>query len=628
MNDQAPAADDSEQQGQPSMSPTTNQTSHETFHNDTNLHASSIDSDHESDRVTRVREQDALYPPVALGVAIGTPVPPLPQSPPTSPPSSSFSPVIPTPENNPITNKPTTSSPIGSTINATINTTTNEQDERNLTQLEQDILAKSKSRSGHGAVAGSLAQLEQDVMSKASSTAVSVSSSTMTQQQQEQVSQLERMEQDLLARKRQPPMPYLSMQQPTTTPISPTTNAPSSPLPVFQSPPPLLEEESVPTGSGVYSSIYGSSIAATTPSSSSMPSSIRTAMVTREPPPPIHSNNDMHRSLEPGMDTFRSVNNTLDVGIVECPPPAAAHPADEETASGQAPYHDAPVTMGAGVPLPRVSSSSSSSSSENLSLEPNDSVHGSPPQPMREIHHDVHPPAESAAIPYSPDLEDVPMGIQAELATYDVVDAIGVAVIASDEEVEHMERQRRKRIYGGGCALLLLILLAVILPVSLTVSKNNSVKVVNAPPTQAPSRAPSSMPSMAPTSDALQSTAYCLRTQSIVSPDSLASRSTPQYQALTWITKDDTFTIARNVDCQDEGFRQRYAMAVWYFAVDGETWGICNRNNTSCTASSWLSSDASECTWYKVQCDDNVHVSSVNFGTYRLWMVVLFSRYI
>lgn len=99
----------------------------------------------------------------------------------------------------------------------------------------------------------------------------------------------------------------------------------------------------------------------------------------------------------------------------------------------------------------------------------------------------------------------------------------------------------------------------------------------------------------------------------------LETSGTPQNRAFNWLTKQDSLFV-----CPDDrqSVRQRYTLAVVYFAVDGDSWDKCSRKNRTCTTmvggklrsfASYLSSD-DVCKWFGVSCDGAGDITHVLLG--------------
>lgn len=70
-------------------------------------------------------------------------------------------------------------------------------------------------------------------------------------------------------------------------------------------------------------------------------------------------------------------------------------------------------------------------------------------------------------------------------------------------------------------------------------------------------------------------------------------------QALGWIIDDDEF----NLTADSESLEERYILAVFYFALDGQNWTMEKKP--------WLS-NSSHCSWFGVICDDNENIEALH----------------
>lgn len=190
-----------------------------------------------------------------------------------------------------------------------------------------------------------------------------------------------------------------------------------------------------------------------------------------------------------------------------------------------------------------------------------------------------------------------------------VVDATGVAVVMSEEEEIQIEKRKYKKYLILAFLCMVLIAVAIVVPVVLTVGK-----VEPAAPSMAPSQAPSMAPSSAPTSGRLD--AIIQRLTSVSSADALQTKSSPQYKAAQWVSEEDE--LALPID--DPQLLQRYLLAVFYFAMNGDDWMHCGREDPICGGDpdedSWLSG-SSECIWLGNRCVDDVNVDRIFFGKYQ-----------
>ena len=221
---------------------------------------------------------------------------------------------------------------------------------------------------------------------------------------------------------------------------------------------------------------------------------------------------------------------------------------------------------------------------------------------------DVAPVAHVAQDPEAPIYNDSGYGeaegIQAFVADT-VVDATGVAVILSEEEEERMERRRNKKLIIRVGIVGSIIILAIVILASVFAGGSPAP-----PPTDAPSEAPTMAPTFAPTTSSFS--VFADKFAPFSGTDVFSDRSTPQYKALQWITRDDDLSQGLT----DQRLVQRYILAVFYYAVGGNNWTKCNLGDTKCVdddLNSWLS-ETNECTWLGLSCDDQDLIDEINFG--------------
>lgn len=191
-----------------------------------------------------------------------------------------------------------------------------------------------------------------------------------------------------------------------------------------------------------------------------------------------------------------------------------------------------------------------------------------------------------------------------------VVDALGVAVVISEEEEEKLERRKYKRYLCFAFLCMCLIAVAIVVPVVLVVGEKKTMA-----PTIAPSEAPSMTPSVAPTSIRLDTIIEGLIPVS--GEEAFMNRSSPQYLAADWVADLDPLMLS----IEDPKLVQRYILAVFYFSMNGDEWESCGRNDRVCAgntdATTWLS-DSDECTWLANRCKDNANVDQIFFSKYAV----------
>jgi hypothetical protein len=191
-----------------------------------------------------------------------------------------------------------------------------------------------------------------------------------------------------------------------------------------------------------------------------------------------------------------------------------------------------------------------------------------------------------------------------------VVDALGVAVVKSEEEEEKLERRKYKRYLCLFFLCMCLIAVAVVVPVVLVAGKQGPVA-----PAIAPSEVPSMTPSVAPTSIRLDT--IIERLIPVSGEEAFMNRSSPQYLAADWVAGLDPLMLP----IEDPKLVQRYILAVFYFSTNGDEWESCSRNDRNCggntDTTTWLS-QSDECTWLANRCKDDANVDEIFFGKYAV----------
>lgn len=183
-------------------------------------------------------------------------------------------------------------------------------------------------------------------------------------------------------------------------------------------------------------------------------------------------------------------------------------------------------------------------------------------------------------------------GIQAFVAETIEIDGADVGIIKSDAEIEAEEKRRYMKWFGAAVCCLVVIVLAVAVPLTLkfTTKVINRTRYVSDPPTEPPSQMPSIMPSGQPTSLKFMEIVDFLTP---LSGDALKVQGSPQYKAAMWMESGDMMPNPRGgtgLSIDDAGFTQRYIMALFYYAMDGDNW---------VQKQGWLS-EKSECEWFGI----------------------------
>jgi hypothetical protein len=155
-----------------------------------------------------------------------------------------------------------------------------------------------------------------------------------------------------------------------------------------------------------------------------------------------------------------------------------------------------------------------------------------------------------------------------------------VAVIKSDEEIEREERREYFTFFGKAVACIVFLIVIIGVPVTLKLTNVIRFVEITESPTESPSSMPSQSPSMMPSSIGFTEVVERLLP---ISGEALMDVGSPQHKAAVWIANEDPMQL----DINDPGFEQRYAMAVFYFSLDGDNWN---------SKDGWLSGQ-SECDW-------------------------------
>ncbi|CAB9505241.1 Leucine rich repeat N-terminal domain [Seminavis robusta] len=100
-----------------------------------------------------------------------------------------------------------------------------------------------------------------------------------------------------------------------------------------------------------------------------------------------------------------------------------------------------------------------------------------------------------------------------------------------------------------------------------------------------------------------------LQSHTVVDPTTLNNPNSPQSRAASWIAQD---AFSADLQTSDPKYAQRFALATFYFATNGDHWEQCGRESSTCATAAWLS-DVDECTWYSVGCTQQGDVFEIRF---------------
>ncbi|KAL7472887.1 hypothetical protein ACHAXS_013276 [Conticribra weissflogii] len=176
-------------------------------------------------------------------------------------------------------------------------------------------------------------------------------------------------------------------------------------------------------------------------------------------------------------------------------------------------------------------------------------------------------------------------GVEAYVANDEpeIISGNVVGVIKSDEEIAKEERRVGTKYFIGASACLVFLIVVIGVPVTLKLTHVISPTVVlTDEPTMAPSCMPSEAPSSAPTTDHFTRVVAKLLP---LSGEVLFDPRTPQHKAARWISDVDEMDMTHPL------FEQRYTLAVFYYATNGDDW---------LTNAGWLT-NSSECDWFGIK---------------------------
>jgi hypothetical protein len=146
-------------------------------------------------------------------------------------------------------------------------------------------------------------------------------------------------------------------------------------------------------------------------------------------------------------------------------------------------------------------------------------------------------------------------------------------------------------------------------------------------PTKFPSSTPSSSPSASPTIsfaptrgchtnevERAQQISDLIIENTATTFQDILNDSSPQHRAFHWLMYEDKVYVCP----EDGGMIQRYVMAVFYFSTGGDTWTRCgaDESHSSCdgaTGEVRFLSDAHECEWYGISCDEINSITKIAF---------------
>ena len=184
----------------------------------------------------------------------------------------------------------------------------------------------------------------------------------------------------------------------------------------------------------------------------------------------------------------------------------------------------------------------------------------------------------------------------APVGTVDValeaVTAERATAVESVEKIEETGSQKSKWIMIG-VAVLLVIIVAVAVGVKLAGDGGGQVD-------PGPNPGVTHEPTSPPTSERFKAIEPLLA-DVISSAESFKDYSSPQYQALVWVSDQDKLSDTEDI----EKLNVRYILAVFYYSMNGPNW---------LDSSDWLDGELDECAWQRLECDQSGLVTDITEG--------------
>ena len=187
-----------------------------------------------------------------------------------------------------------------------------------------------------------------------------------------------------------------------------------------------------------------------------------------------------------------------------------------------------------------------------------------------------------------------------------VVDALDV--VPEYQVIEKSKKKKRLYLYGGIAILvIILILLGAVIGRVVTSRAGNATTEINRQFTNAPSQSPSALLKVLPSAK-LNSTIQSQYDDVAEFSSVFSNETSPQFLAATWVEESGMS------DMSDARIINRFALATFYFATNGDGWTKCGRESNHCSSDiEWLTAE-NECEWYGVECnDDDSEITKIFF---------------
>jgi len=156
--------------------------------------------------------------------------------------------------------------------------------------------------------------------------------------------------------------------------------------------------------------------------------------------------------------------------------------------------------------------------------------------------------------------------------------AVVELVFTQEEEAQRILQQQIRRFIG---MVIPSVVMALIIVITVSILETNG-KRMTAIATLVPSAATitSATPLASPTTSYLPQILQDLT--AVSDPKALKNQSMPQYQAVVWISMQDSYVQSELLGGKTQKFLQRYILAAMYYTLGGDAWTQCGQHSPRC----------------------------------------------
>ena len=203
----------------------------------------------------------------------------------------------------------------------------------------------------------------------------------------------------------------------------------------------------------------------------------------------------------------------------------------------------------------------------------------------------TRPTTATTTAPPPPEPETTPAA-SAEIQAFVAENAPVTAVAIEEEEAQEREKFR-KMIYIIGAFGACLVIIGIVVVVAVVVSSGGG-----GDGDEEPTFPPTASPTMAPTMAGEAALVDCLASSPVADVLDInqlrSNKTSPQWRAVSWMVNEDEMYQG----CSSAGTRsdsklwERYALATFYFAVNGPKWGICGQSDPFCSSGTYFGNNS------------------------------------